>query len=537
MTTVLLISAVVLLSCVLAQRISDKIGLPSLLLFMVLGMLCGSDGLLGISFQNYELTEQVCSGALIFIMFYGGFCTNWKTARPVAGKAVLLSTAGVVFTAALTWAFCRFALRFSFYESFLVGAVISSTDAASVFSILRSKKLALKYGTASILEIESGSNDPVAYMLTVICLTLMTGEQVSIPYLIFAQVVYGVLAGVLAALAGIWLLGKFQDSLGDSRDLILVIALVLLAYAVPSAVGGNGYLSVYLAGILMGNHRIPNKVPLVHFFDGITGLAQIVIFFLLGLLSFPHRIGQVLLPTLEIAGFLMLVARPLAVFALMGPAGCRFRQCLLISWAGLRGAASIVFAITAMASGAVLESDLFHIVFMISILSVLIQGTLLPRISRGLQMVDDDTDINKTFTDYQEESAMTLMRMQIPRGHNWENQKVSQVGMPTGSLALMIKRGEETIIPRGDTVIQAGDSMILSVPGYEETEEMNLEEVTVDDAHEWRGKTIEQLQLPQEALVVLMKRGTESIIPTGKTRIQAQDILVMYRQGEDQGGE
>lgn len=130
---------------------------------------------------------------------------------------------------------------------------------------------------------------------------------------------------------------------------------------------------------------------------------------------------------------------------------------------------------------------------------------------------------------------MTLMRMQIPRGHNWENQKVSQVGMPTGSLALMIKRGEETIIPRGDTVIRAGDSMILSVPGYEETEEMNLEEVTVDDAHEWRGKTIEQLQLPQEALVVLMKRGTESIIPTGKTRIQAQDILVMYRQGDEAG--
>lgn len=528
MTTILLFCAVLLLACVLAQRISDRVGLPALLLFMLLGMLCGSDGILKISFQNLELTEQVCSAALIFIMFYGGFCTNWKTARPIAGKAAVLSTAGVVLTALLTCAFCYFVLKFPIAESFLIGAVISSTDAASVFSILRSKKLSLKYGTASMLEIESGSNDPVAYMLTMIGLSLMKGEEVSVPYLIFAQVTYGAVIGILAALAGIWLLRKFQDTLGDGRDTIFVIALVLIAYALPTSIGGNGYLSVYLAGIFMGNHKIPNKIPLVHFFDGITGLAQILIFFLLGLLSFPHRIPQIFLPALAIALFLLVVARPIAVCLLMAPARCGLRQCLLVSWAGLRGAASIVFAIMAMASGASLEGDLFHIVFMVSILSVLVQGTLLPWMARRLDMVDEETDINKTFNDYQEEPAITLMRMFIPKGHNWEYKKISQVGMPTGSLALMIKRGEETIIPKGDTVIQPGDSVILSVPSYEDGD-MNLQELCVDANHEWCNRTIEELHLPDETLVVLIKRGKENIIPMGKTRIREQDVLVMYQ--------
>lgn len=529
MTEKLLIIAVILLVCLAAHRLSEKVGLPSLLMFMVLGMLCGSDGILNIAFQDYQMTEQICSAALIFIMFYGGFCTNWRTARPVAVKAAVLSTAGVVMTALLLCVFCRVVLHFPFSESFLVGAVISSTDAASVFSILRSKKLSLKNGTASILEIESGSNDPVAYMLTMIGLAMLRGESVSIPLLVIRQLAVGVLIGTLTALVGVYLLGRFGQLLSNGLDTVLVIALVLISYAFPSALGGNGYLSVYLTGIIMGNQKIRNKIALVHFFDGTTGLAQIVIFFLLGLLSFPHRIPQVFLSALPIALFLTFAARPLAVFLLMLPARCSIRQCMLLAWSGLRGAASIVFAIMVIASGVTLQSDLFHIVFVISLLSVSVQGTLLPVVAGGLNMADDEFSIAKTFNDYQEESAITMMRMFIPKGHNWENRPVSRVSMPTGALALMIRRGEETIIPKGDTVILAGDSVILSVPSYDVQDEISLQEVPIDRGHEWCQRRIEDLMLPDDVLIVLIKRGTENIIPRGKTVIQENDVLVMYQ--------
>ncbi|MGN1030824.1 MAG: potassium/proton antiporter [Butyricicoccaceae bacterium] len=529
MTTMLLMSALLILACLFAQRLSVKIGLPSLLLFMVLGMLCGSDGILNIEFQNYQLTQNVSAIALVFIMFYGGFCTNWSTAKPVAVKAVLLSTAGVLVTAGLVCVFCHYVLRFPLIESFLIGAVISSTDAASVFSILRSKNLSLRYGTASILEIESGSNDPMSYMLTIIGLSMLRGEQVSAPLLVVREMAFGILIGVLIALVAVYVLNRFHYMMNDGMDTIFVIALVLISYSLPSTIGGNGYLSVYLTGIVLGNHKIRNKVSLVHFFGSMTGLSQFVLFFLLGLLSFPHKIPQVFVPALFIALFLTFVARPIAVFLLMLPARCNIRQCLLLSWSGLRGAASIVFAVIVIASGVSLESDLFHIVFLISLLSVSVQGTLLPMVAEKLGMVDDEASITKTFNDYQEESSITMMRMFIPKGHNWENKLISEVAMPTGSLALMIRRGEETIIPKGDTRILAGDSVILSVPSYDVKDEVNLLEIPIERGHAWSGRCIEDLDLPDNILIVLIKRGAENIIPRGKTMIQEDDVLVMYQ--------
>lgn len=250
MPTLLLLCAVILILCLAGNRLSQKFGVPALLLFMGLGMLFGSDGLFKIPFDNYQFAEQICSIALIFIMFYGGFGTNWNAAKPVAVRAVLLSSAGVILTAALTGLFCYFILRFAFLESMLIGAVISSTDAASVFSILRSKKLNLKEHTASLLEIESGSNDPFSYMLTVIILTLMQGSSStgSIAYLIFSQVVYGAIFGVVIAIAAIWILRRLSFS-QSGMDTIFVLAVALLSYAIPSALGGNGYLSAYITGI------------------------------------------------------------------------------------------------------------------------------------------------------------------------------------------------------------------------------------------------------------------------------------------------
>ena len=381
MTLEIILVALVLIMCIAADKFSGRFGMPALILFIGIGMLFGCDGIAGIEFDNFTMTEYICNIALGFIMFYGGFNTKWKTARPVAVKAVLLSTCGVILTAAFTMLFCYFVLRFPIAESFLVGAVLSATDAASVFAILRRKKLNLKDGVASLLEIESGSNDPIAYMLTVIGIYILNGDNlIKVPYVIFAQIVYGVLIGIGLAVAAIYVLTR-TDIIVNGLDTIFILAVVLLGLGLSQLVGGNEFLCIYLFGILLGNSRIRNKGNIVPFFDGVTTLAQIVIFFMLGLLSYPHRFLTIIPISIAIAVFLTFIARPAAVFAILKPFKCSVRQCLLVSWAGLRGASSIVFSIVIMAGGSVMSKDLFNIVFMISLLSVAIQGTLLPAVS------------------------------------------------------------------------------------------------------------------------------------------------------------
>lgn len=332
--------------------------------FILLGMLFGSDGIFKIEFENFEFAEQICSVALVFIIFYGGFGTKWATAKKVAAKSLVLSSAGTLLTALLTGLFCHYALKFSMAEGMLVGAVLSSTDAASVFNILRSKKLNLKYGTASVLELESGSNDPWAYMLTVITLSVMSGGVSGwrTVYMLFAQIVYGIGIGVLIALGAVWVL-KHIEFEADGFDTIFIVAMAVFSYALPTLVGGNGYLSCYLVGIVLGNSKIKNKKVQVHFFDGLTGLMQILLFFLLGLLSFPSQIPNIIIPALLIALALTFVVRPIVVSLLMAPFKAKLNQIAVVSWAGLRGATSIVFAILATVSDAYTSHDVFHIAF------------------------------------------------------------------------------------------------------------------------------------------------------------------------------
>jgi len=288
-------------------------------------------------------------------------------------------------------------------------------------------------------------------------------------------------------------------------------------------------LSVYLTGIILGNSKISNKNNLVHFFDGLTNLAQITIFFLLGLLATPHLMPQIIVAAVLIALFLTIIARPAAIFILLKPFGAPLNQIGLVSWAGLRGASSIVFVIDVLSEGASTAHDIYHIVFMVAIISVAIQGTLLPFISKKLNMIDEDSDVLKTFNDYQEEETMTLMRMYIPKGHNWENKLISDVTMPTGSLALMIKRGTDTVIPKGNTMILAEDSVILSVPAYRESNDIQLEEIHIDRKHEWNNKSISELKLPENVLIAVIKRQDQSIIPSGHTVILENDTVVIYR--------
>ena len=285
---------------------------------------------------------------------------------------------------------------------------------------------------------------------------------------------------------------------------------------------------MYLTGIILGNSKIGNKTVLVHFFDGVTNFAQILIFFLLGLLATPHMMVPMAGTAVLVAAFLLFVARPIAVFALLKPFKASSQQCMLVAFAGLRGASSIVFAILVIASGVSLEHDIFHIVFLVALFSVGVQGTLLPLVSKKLDMIDEESDVRKTFNDYQDEETMTLMRMYIPVGHSWVNKMIQDVTMPTGALALMIKRNGETIIPRGDTVILAEDNLILNVPAYRGKSDIQLEEIEIDRRHNWCGKSIRDLNLPENVLIAVIKRGEENIIPSGKTMIQERDVVVIY---------
>ena len=458
----LAIGAAILLVCIASNKLSFRLGVPSLLVFLVLGMLAGSDGLLGIYFDNFALAKDVASLALVFIMFYGGFCTNWKTAKPVAVPAVLMSSFGTLLTAGLTGLFCHFALSLEWLESFLIGSVIASTDAASVFSILRSRRLNLKGGLAPLLEIESGSNDPFAYLLTVVVLMLMQGKSAaSLPQLLLSQLGVALALGAGISLIGIFVLRHVRFEIEGFLP-ILVTALAILSYALCELLGGNGFLCVYLSGIILGNSKLRGRRNLVHFFDGISWLMQIMLFFVLGLLSFPSRLLTVILPGALIAAFLLLIARPLATFSILSWFRFPAKQQLFVSWVGIRGAASIVFAIYAVTAGAQTSLDLFHIVFFVVLFSVLLQGTLLPYIAKKLNLVEEDGSVLTTFNDYQDEIYQQFHELALDAAHPWTGKLIMDAKIPDDVLIVMVRRGKEIIIPNGGTRLKAGDVLFLT---------------------------------------------------------------------------
>lgn len=528
MTSYILLVAAVILLCLSLNKMSNKLGIPMLLAYILLGMMFGTDGILKIPFDNFTIAEQICTVSLIFIMFYGGFGTNWKQAKPVAGKAVLLSTVGVILTAVTTGAFCHFIVKMDFWESMLIGSVISSTDAASVFSILRSRRLNLKNNTASMLEVESGSNDPCSYMLTVIILTIMSGELSgsSLVVMIFSQITFGILVGVVVALAAAFILKKVNFAT-DGFDTIFVFSMALVSYAGASMINGNGYLAAYIAGIILGNTPLHHKKSLVHFFDGITGLMQMLIFFLLGLLAYPSQLPKILPIALAIAVFLTFVARPVSVFAILMPFRCPVKQQLLVSWAGLRGAASIVFAIMATVSPAYTKNDLFHIVIFIVLFSISIQGTLLGLVAKKLDMIDENGNVMKTFSDYSDEMPVEFVKISIKAGHPWENRKIKDLTSLPDLLLVLILRGEERIIPNGNTVVLAGDKIVLSALSPEENLGICLKEIPIEKDSKWIGKPLSRIKLGEEKLVLVLKRNEKVVIPNGNTVIRENDVLVI----------
>lgn len=528
MNEILLLAGIVIIICILVHRLTFRLGVPSLLAFLALGMCFGVDGILHISFNNYRISEVICSISLIFIMFYGGFGTNFQEARSVAVKSTLLSTLGVLFTAGLVGVFAHFILRLPWAESMLIGSVISSTDAASVFSILRSKKLNLKDHTASMLEMESGSNDPMSYMLTLLWITILTGDQVSVPLLVLRQLAIGGILGLLLGKGAVFVLNRCNFYI-DQGNTIFLLAVSALAYTLPSALGGNGYLSVYLCGIVMGNSYLPHKRDLVLTFDVLTGIAQMVIFFLLGLLVTPSQLPAVFLPSVLIMAFLTLVARPLSVTAVLAPFRSSKEQIGLVSWSGLRGAASIVFAIQAVLSGAPMEYNLFNLVFCIVLLSISLQGTLLAPMAHKLNMIDEKADVRRTFNDYQAESDITFSKISIGPTHPWVGHPLRDIPLPPELLVTLILRNDVSLVPNGSTVLLAGDLLVLAGHEFEDRENLTLYEVSIDKTHKWKGKSLRELSLPKGTLIIMIQNQNGTVIPDGNTIIHGEDTLVIAR--------
>ena len=563
----LMLVGLVIALCIFINRITDKLKVPSLLLFIGLGMVFGvAFRVAGLgNFTDYDLGNVVCSICLVFVIFYGGFGTNFKEARPVAGRALLLSFAGTALTAGIVGVFVYFLssiLPFfpslGWAESMLIGSVISSTDAASVFNILRSRRLNLKYGTSSLLEMESGSNDPTSYMLTVVFTAVLAAQNGiagatsmgagEIVGMLFSQVGFGAIFGAAFGFLAILILKKFSFNMGQGGT-IFILAIGLMTYALPSVLGeltgvsalaGNGYLAVYLCGIMIGNARIPQKRDCVRFFDALTNVAQMMIFFLLGLLATPEDLIKpaVLAPALLVFVFMTVIARPAAVTALLLPFRAKLNQIGVVSWAGLRGVASIVFAVYAMSAlgvsepGDALPYDLFSIVFVIVIVSIALQGSLLPLMSKKLHMLGDNDNVLRTFTDYQEESDVCFVKVRVGENHPWFGKKLREVVMPKEFLAVLIIRGEDTIVPGGDTVILGGDVIVTAAPEFENRDEFGMYEEYIGKNHPWAGKAVYELSLPRGTLIVMIKRKKETLVPNGSAVIQEEDVLAMIKLKE-----
>ncbi|MBO6081532.1 MAG: potassium/proton antiporter [Bacteroidales bacterium] len=524
----LILIVVVILTCIWLNNISARIGVPTLLAFILLGIVFGNVGAIPVYLDNHSFAKDVCSVALLFIMFYGGFGTRWEAVKPIMRESVLLASLGVVVTAGLTGLFCHFALRWGWGESFLLGAVISSTDAASVFSILRGKKLGLKNNTAPMLEMESGSNDPASYMLTAIMISVVNGTASgwSLAWMVVAQLVFGAGLGWGIAKLASRALQRMRFST-DGFDTLFIFATAIAAYAVPDVLGGNGYLSAYIVGMMLGNEEFRGKKSLVGFFDGVTGLMQVLIFFLLGLLARPAMLHKAILPALAISAFLLLVARPVAVFSILTPfRKYGIRQQWLVSFVGLRGAASIVFAIMAFTGVGNLHYDLFSIVFCIVLISISLQGSLIPWVAGRLDMLDSGENVMKTFNDYSENTEMQFGSVEIASGSAWEGKRVMELGLPKNVLLALVLRNGVRLIPRGDTELQGGDRVIMVTKAYGDNSTYLIEK-TVKAHSPSVGHPVSEYA--GEGLILLVRRGDEEIIPSGETVLREGDGLVILR--------
>lgn len=481
---IILVGSTLLIAGVLIGKSSYRFGLPLLLIFLLVGMAFGSDGI-GTQFSDMGTAQFIGMIALCIILFSGGLDTKISSIKPVILPGLILSTAGVLLTALVTGLFIWWLsgmswtnIHFAFLPSLLLASTMSSTDSASVFGILGSQKVMLRNNLRPMLELESGSNDPMAYMLTIILIqALSTTAKITVPDIVIElllQFGVGIAGGFLMGKFTLWLVGIYR-SLGQKAEAkedpsqassmisILIIGCVFLTFALTNDLSGNGYLAVYISGIVIGNSTLQSFRSISKFIGGMTWLAQIVVFLMLGLLVNPHEMLDVAAVSLLIGAFMIFIGRPLSVFVCLAPLRrISLRSKTFISWVGLRGAVPIIFATYPVIADIDGASKIFNIVFFVTLLSLLIQGTTVISAARRLGLVDDSVANDDDFgVELPDELPSTLQTVTLSEPDLVNGNTLKAMSIPKGTLVMMIKRGDEYIVPDGSVKLFPGDTLLL----------------------------------------------------------------------------
>ena len=468
---ILLIGSILLFVSIVVGKTGYRFGVPALLLFLLVGMLFGSDGL-GLQFHNAKIAQFIGMVALSVILFSGGMDTKFKEIRPILSPGIVLSTVGVFLTALFTGLFIWYLsgmswtnIHFPLITSLLLASTMSSTDSASVFAILRSQKMNLKHNLRPMLELESGSNDPMAYMLTIVLIQFIQSDGMGTGNIIgsfIIQFLVGAAAGYILGKLAILILNKINI---DNQSLypILLLSFVFFTFAITDLLRGNGYLAVYIAGMMVGNHKITFRKEIATFMDGLTWLFQIIMFLMLGLLVNPHEMIEVAVVALLIGVFMIVIGRPLSVFICLLPfRKITLKSRLFVSWVGLRGAVPIIFATYPVVANVEGSNMIFNIVFFITIVSLIVQGTSVSFVARLLHL---STPLEKTGNDFgvelPEEIDTDLSDMTITMEMLNEADTLKDMNLPKGTLVMIVKRGDEFLIPNGTLKLHVGDKLLL----------------------------------------------------------------------------
>jgi potassium/hydrogen antiporter len=461
----LLVAAILTLVSVLASKLSDRLAVPALLFFLAIGIMAGSEGLGGIFFDNYRIAKFIGTIALVFIIFLGGVDTAWRSVKPLLAPGIILATAGVFITALIVGLFAVWILKFSLVEGLLLGAIVSSTDAVAVFSVLRSKRISLKKGLKPLLELESGSNDPMAVFLTIGLLSILSGTGATALGMVWSFALnmgVGALSGYVMARITVTAVKRVKLEY-EGLYPVLTVSLVLLTYAVATLLKGNGFLAVYILGLLMSKSDFAHKRTLIRFHEGIAWLMQIIMFIVLGLLVFPSRIVPIMGSGLLIAAVLMLIARPASVFLCLIPFKFHLSEKLMVSWVGLRGAVPVILATFPLLEGTVQSHTIFNVVFFVVLISVLIQGTSIPFAAKllGVQAPFNEKRRFPIEFEHAEGIDASLEDVIVPYNSAIVGKSVYELDVPDKALIILISRGEKFIVPSGSTVIEGGDVLLV----------------------------------------------------------------------------
>lgn len=467
---ILLIVASLLLVGVFASKASYKLGVPALLLFLVIGMLAGSEGLGGIEFDDPGVAQAMGIVALSYILFAGGLDTRWRSIRPVLGAGVALASIGVILTAVIVGLAAFWLFNFSLLRALLLGAIVSSTDAAAVFSVLRSKALHLRGRLKPLLELESGSNDPMAVLVTIGLISLLMQPQTDLLDLIvffFLQVLVGAAVGIGLGRLLVFILNRLHLEY-DGLYSVLTLSAVLLTYGAAETLAGNGFLAVYLAGLILGKYDFVHKRSLTRFHDGIAWLMQIAMFLTLGLLVFPSQLVPVAAMGLGLSLVLIFIARPVAVFLTLVPVKMPMNEKTFVGWVGLKGAVPIVLATFPLLEGVPQANLIFNIVFFAVLTSVLIQGTSIPLVARLLR-VEEKPAPAAPVPAPEPDVSWELPSVNAPASRQQEmlllanspvaGKQIVEVGFPSNVLVITLERDGRTMLPGGTTTLLPGDRL------------------------------------------------------------------------------